>query len=74
MKSIPWTQFKRMTTKEIMAGQCVEVTSDGEHAFYALVGVQGQMQHQIVARAQLVDAGRGVDNAPSSGESDEAID
>lgn len=59
MKLVPISKFKQMTAREIREGPCVEVVSDGEHLFYAIVGTEAEMRVQIASQASMIDASRG---------------
>ena len=59
MKQIPIGQFKLLKSQEIKESSCLELTSDGEHLCYVIVGVEGDMKWRIQGIASQIDAARG---------------
>jgi len=59
VKQMTISNFRIQTAEEIREGGCVDVVSNGEHVFYAIVGAKEEMANQIVSRASQIDASRG---------------
>lgn len=59
MKQISLTALKQLKADEIRDGGCLEVTADGEHLAYLIVGAMEEMRGQITTRASMIDKARG---------------
>lgn len=59
MKQMPVGQFKLLKSPEIKNSPCIEITSDGDHLCYVIIGVQGDMMHRIKGIMSQIDAMRG---------------
>jgi hypothetical protein len=68
MKTISFSEFKRLSTRDIEGSECLKVTTDGTLVFYAVVKPQGEMRNRIEAICSQIDAGMGtvpeVDSTP----------
>ena len=59
MKQVSKSEFNRMSCQEIKEGECLELTSDGNHVAYIVVGAVEDMKVQIVGRMSQIEAMRG---------------
>ena len=59
MKQVSKSQFNAMSCQKVKEGECLELTSDGNHVAYIVVGAVEDMKVQIVARISQIDAMRG---------------
>lgn len=59
MKQMAIGKFKLLKVEEIKDSPCLELTADGQHLCYVLIGVAGDMMHRIKGIMSQVDAMRG---------------
>jgi hypothetical protein len=58
-KQISLSEFKKLSAKDIKESPCLEITSDGTHLFFAVIGSQEGMRDKIQGYSSQIDAGRG---------------
>jgi len=58
MKQVSWSKMRLMTLGEILEGECLRVTADGEMAVYLVIKPEGEMQYRIEGICAQIDASR----------------
>ena len=59
MIQIAFSDFKRMNVDGVKASPCLELTADGDHLCFVIIGTQGEMRNIIKSRAGQIDAANG---------------
>ncbi len=59
MKEITWSAVKQRNLTDIVVGECLRVTGDGQTVFYVVVRPEGAMVPTVEGVCSMIDASRG---------------
>jgi len=60
LKQISLSDFKKMSVQQIKDSQSLDITADGEHLAFLVIGTQEGMREKIRGLSSVSDAGRGI--------------